>query len=1340
MNSFIKSIGHCQGLVRFVQCLWILIMIGQANAITTTYNGVSVHWEAGLTDLVLVRTFDNNLYYETRQLGPKGDSLAISITLPAPYVQQNAFPTLILWSKAGGKAPYGIVKQVKASAPGQDLPFEPYDLTLAPETDTWVDYTYSGGSFEAFSFMVAAYPSSSDFTQSVTFFVHVSLDSSLRQDLAFLIRQLGNELDNIFTEFDGDSCSIGFPTHTVNTSNLNLVVQDTDFAVKGKGPPLHSTRTWNAVPSIKGMFGNGWSFPYESTISRSCGGARIASGSGQQLTYLLNLCSDSPLTYPVDAKSPTGNFDQLTYHSGDYWLLKRAKSHEVWRYDLAKGADYRLTAIADANGNTLTIVYQASGVIDRIVDASGRSLIFSYDSNLRPVLMVAPGNLQASFVYDTKGNLIRTVDLYGTEIGYEYDSENYMTAMSYAGKTFRFAYDTSGGWKHIATVTDAQGHTRNYEGFRGSPEMSYTNPGSKITDALGAITTYTKDSEGRTMAVRSPSGYVTRNEYRNGLLSTIVDPNNNYHQFEYDLRGNMIKQTDPLGNAVLYTFDADDNLLTITNALGQTWTNAYDDKHNLLSTTTPSGSVTTMDYDAKGQLAKRTDANGHSTAFEYDDFGNAIRIIDATGNAKSYDFGSFGLDPIAVTDPKGQTRQYSYDQNRRLVQLTHPDGSVRMNAYDGCARIGWTDENGNKTSIARDMMLREIEVTDPLGAVTKKSYDSNGNRLSTTNPMGRTYTASFDPENYLYSQTDPLGNVVTYGRDANGNLLGLRDEKNHITKFEYDGNNRIVASTDPLNRAVRYTRDALGRIVRTINSRGGVIDDTYDSDGRLSSRTFDGKTFTFGYDKVGQLISFTDLGGTTQYQFDARNKPVSVAYPEGLGVSLGYDKSGNLTSVSYPNGVNINYTYTNRDWIQSIRWGTHEVSFNYDKVGNMLSESRSNGVMSTYVFDANQKVNAATHTRAAIVLASYQYQRDLAGKTVLESNSSPVATSFASALHTADFDPANGITQFNGDTYSYDLDGNLNAVAGTTVFTASYDQMNRLVQMNIDGIQSSFGYDALGNRVLARRGSTVSRYYFDQAGKLLFEADESGTVQRYFFYHGSRLVATLDRTGASYFFHYDKNGSTIALSDSMGNVVNAYAYTPYGTLSGATESVDNRFKYVGGYGVMEEGDGIYFMRNRYFSSKTGRFLQRDPIGLAAGQSNLYAYVGGNPVDHIDPSGFLRDDFYDPRVVRPGPSAGQALSGLRDSLIDSAVGKFIMKAKELVSLPNMPGSNQVNAVDAIRDSQWLELAKIMVVAAAGTAGAVFEFWEYNRPLDPNATEGSGDWICNMENQPGGFRAP
>jgi hypothetical protein len=51
--------------------LWLALCGPPAHAIVSTYNGVSVQWEAGLSDLELVETAGNILRYQTRQLHPR---------------------------------------------------------------------------------------------------------------------------------------------------------------------------------------------------------------------------------------------------------------------------------------------------------------------------------------------------------------------------------------------------------------------------------------------------------------------------------------------------------------------------------------------------------------------------------------------------------------------------------------------------------------------------------------------------------------------------------------------------------------------------------------------------------------------------------------------------------------------------------------------------------------------------------------------------------------------------------------------------------------------------------------------------------------------------------------------------------------------------------------------------------------------------------------------------------------------------------------------------------------------------------------------------------------------
>ena len=47
--------------------------------------------------------------------------------------------------------------------------------------------------------------------------------------------------------------------------------------------------------------------------------------------------------------------------------------------------------------------------------------------------------------------------------------------------------------------------------------------------------------------------------------------------------------------------------------------------------------------------------------------------------------------------------------------------------------------------------------------------------------------------------------------------------------------------------------------------------------------------------------------------------------------------------------------------------------------------------------------------------------------------------------------------------------------------------------------------------------------------------------------------------------------------------------------------------------------GLYYDHARYYDAVIGRFMSQDPKGFAAGDTNLYRYVGNSPTVHMDPN-------------------------------------------------------------------------------------------------------------------------
>ena len=103
--------------------------------------------------------------------------------------------------------------------------------------------------------------------------------------------------------------------------------------------------------------------------------------------------------------------------------------------------------------------------------------------------------------------------------------------------------------------------------------------------------------------------------------------------------------------------------------------------------------------------------------------------------------------------------------------------------------------------------------------------------------------------------------------------------------------------------------------------------------------------------------------------------------------------------------------------------------------------------------------------------------------------------------------------------------------------------------------------------------------------------------------------------------HGDMIGSMRMMTDEVSGAIVAEAvYTAFGELRPG--SSNERYGYAGAWGYQTDTPGdMPFMHvgHRYYDPSTGRFLQRDPIGIFGGM-NTYAYVKNRPSGLVDPDG------------------------------------------------------------------------------------------------------------------------
>ena len=913
---------------------------------------------------------------------------------------------------------------------------------------------------------------------------------------------------------------------------------------------------------------------------------------------------------------PIGRTVQFTYDAAGNLATAQDANGNITAY--VYDAYHQMTSVTDPRGNVLvTNVYDvAKRVVNSQRDAKNGQTTYVYDpANHKTTLTDAMGNVTVDY-HDTLLRLIRQDDAKGNSTHYEYDAAgNRISVTDKMGKLTSYSYDALG---NVTSKTDAFGKTSSvtYDGSN--------NPLTR-TDALGNVTRFAYDAKGNLLSVRDALNNTASNTYNSaGQVLTTTDARSNVTTNTYDARGNLIQVTDALGNYTFFSYDGAGRRLTRSDALNRTTTYAYDSNDNLLSTTDPYQKSITATYDGNNNRLSFKDKRGNATRFAYDVKDLLSSTTDALSKTvvNAYD----ALDrKTSVTDKNNNITQFAYDGAGNLTNTTDALSQLTQFAFDANGnRLSVTDPLGHVSRFTYDALNRQVIEQDPLGNQTQTIYDDLGRAASVTNAKNQLTVLSYDKIGRLIQVTDANGGTLKYGYDANGNRTSMIDPNGHVTSYAYNALNRLITKTEPLG-AVRYQYDAVGNRTQVTKANGAVIGYAYDNLDRLQSITYpDAGTVTFSYDFDGNRTSMTDSLGSAGAQYDALSRMTAYTDAFSQTVSYGYDANSNRTSIVYPGNKAVAYVF---DPLNRMSRVTDWITYNYDAAGRLTSSINPNGVTTIYGFDDANRMTSVSHSAGANTVASYAYTLDQIGNHKQVTQTEPLPQVMTPGTVNYAYDAENRQSSINGVANTFDLNGNMTAKGSNTY---AYDFEDRLKQVTIGGTSSQYQYDGLGRRYARTSAGTTTRYVLDLNGnlsKVLMETNTVGAVSAYYIY-GLGLVSRISSAGTSSYYHFDSRGSTIAITDGTGNVTDKYAYDPFGKISNSQGATLNPFKYVGQFGVMDEGNGLYYIRARYYDAQIGRFINKDPKAGndKDGQSlNRYAYASNNPVRFVDVSGYTKTE-------------------------------------------------------------------------------------------------------------------
>ena len=174
--------------------------------------------------------------------------------------------------------------------------------------------------------------------------------------------------------------------------------------------------------------------------------------------------------------------------------------------------------------------------------------------------------------------------------------------------------------------------------------------------------------------------------------------------------------------------------------------------------------------------------------------------------------------------------------------------------------------------------------------------------------------------------------------------------------------------------------------------------------------------------------------------------------------------------------------------------------------------------------------------------------------------------------------------------------------SGTTTFT--FNEENQLTQVTLSGgLTVNYKYDGLGRRIQRTTGAGADqRYVYDGADALIDLNADWSVAATYLNDLGvdNHLRQTSATTGVSYFLN-DHLGSTAALADMNGNLLEQALYDSFGNSSGSSRT---RYRFTGR--EYDPDTRLLYYRARFYDSTNGRFILK--IRLDSTQASISLFT------------------------------------------------------------------------------------------------------------------------------------
>lgn len=544
------------------------------------------------------------------------------------------------------------------------------------------------------------------------------------------------------------------------------------------------------------------------------------------------------------------------------------------------------------------------------------------------------------------------------------------------------------------------------------------------------------------------------------------------------------------------------------------------------------------------------------------------------------------------TDAMNNTIFYTYDNKRRLSSIIRDNREINYE-YNDSNLLSKIKQGDREYNFTYDEFLNEKEIKIGNSVIQLNNYDlNNGNLLSIV--YGNNHNIGFEYDEFdRITKHIKMDDVYNYVYGNNENLLKVISNE-HLYKFEYDLEQRLLKYIDN-NFSIRY-QYGLQNIITSkkyqLSDDIHIINTEYNDDNDIIKTIFDNNNLSYTYDELGRIVN-TSINNMfnvkTEYVNNGKRTSMLVKniILNNDKYSYSYNKKGDVVAIHYNDDLANRYFYDRyNQLIMDVDYiNNQKTIYEYDGLGNLILRKIYNLTDNTLVSQKN-----------------YEYSND---------------------------NWKDQLTKFDSDTITYDSLGNPLTI-GTSI---SLDWINgrELNQYKDSNNVIKYKYNVAGMRTCKTINNVATQYYLEGT-KIIYEKTNNNLL--YYIYDEIDGLIGFKYDNNIYYYIKNNNDDIIGILDSNFNIVARYCYDCFGNIisivdgAGNDISTDNNhianinpFRYRSYY--YDKETGLYYLNQRYYNPKWGRFINPDSIGASNSTLtgyNLYTYADNDFVNNVDESG------------------------------------------------------------------------------------------------------------------------